>query len=390
MRRFRLGVLASHPIQYQAPLFRALAREADVTVFFAHRQTPDAQAEAGFGVRFDWDVDLLTGYQYQFLQNVARRKGVGTFFGCDTPQIGCEIRRDRFDAVLVMGWYLKSYWQAVWTCRRIGVPVMVRGDSQLSGQRHTFRRLGKALVYPKMLRCFDMCLYVGQRHREYLMHYGVPNHRLMFSPHCVDNDWFWSESNRISRGDARRALGLTDDVRALMFVGKLTQEKRPEDLLRATKLLNSRGKKAVAFFVGDGPLRNCIEEMGKKEGIPFCCLGFRNQTNLPRLYRAADLVVVPSVETWGLVVNEALACGTRVVASDAVGCGPDLLGDSSTGLVYPLGDSVAMAHALEEMLGAETHYEAIRAVIHRYSVQNAVSGVMEGTARISMLRTSCL
>ena len=72
MTRYRLGVLASHPIQYQAPLFRELARQLDLTVYYAHRQTPEAQALAGFGVPFDWDVDLLAGYEHRFLDNVAK------------------------------------------------------------------------------------------------------------------------------------------------------------------------------------------------------------------------------------------------------------------------------------------------------------------------------
>src|SRR6266536_208125 len=123
----RLGILTSHPIQYQAPWFRALAKVVDLEVFFAHRQSAAEQGKAGFGVAFDWDVDLLCGYRHQFLKNVASRPGVDHFFGCDTPEVAeiiggqIEDRRSKiesspsaishlpsptrgFDAFMVTGW----------------------------------------------------------------------------------------------------------------------------------------------------------------------------------------------------------------------------------------------------------------------------------------------
>src|SRR5438046_8847341 len=88
----KIGVLASHPIQYQAPWFRALAKETDLHVFFAHRQSATEQGKAGFGVAFDWDLDLLSGYQHTFLKNKSSHPGVNHFFGCDTPEIAETIR----------------------------------------------------------------------------------------------------------------------------------------------------------------------------------------------------------------------------------------------------------------------------------------------------------
>src|SRR5712691_13444340 len=117
-RSIRLGVLTSHPIQYQAPWFRELANATDLHVFFAHRQT--AAEQAGFGAAFDWDLDLLAGYPHTFLRNVAQNPSVNHFFGCNTPEIREIIGTKRFDAFIVTGWSLKSYWQAIRACRRAG------------------------------------------------------------------------------------------------------------------------------------------------------------------------------------------------------------------------------------------------------------------------------
>ena len=169
----RIGWLASHPIQYHAPIYRELARRCDLTVFFAHRQTPAGQAAAGFGVQFDWDVDVLGGFPSVFLENRARQPGSHHFLGCNTPAIGEEIRRGRFDAFVVSGWSLLSYWQAVLACRRLGVPVLIRGDSQLAMRRSLAVRSAKRLVYPLLLKAFNAFLYVGVRNREYLRYYGT-------------------------------------------------------------------------------------------------------------------------------------------------------------------------------------------------------------------------
>ena len=191
----RIGFLISHPIQYYTPIFRELAGLCDLTVFFAHRQTAEQQAQAGFGVAFDWDIDLVSGYRSKFLDNVARQPSTDRFSGCDTPGIAREIAEGGFDAFVVPGWGFRSYMQAVKACRRARVPVFVRGDSQLVGPRNMLLRIAKAIAFSRLLRRFDGFLYVGQRSREYLEHYGAPASRMFFSPHCVDNASFHAASN---------------------------------------------------------------------------------------------------------------------------------------------------------------------------------------------------
>src|SRR5665213_2281454 len=143
----RLAVVTSHPIQYYAPIFRALDRRLDLEVFYAHRATPADQAAAGFGATFEWDIDLLSGYRSRFMTNVAKFPATARFFGCDTPEIAHHIRAEKFDAVLVLGWYLKSFIQAIAAAKKAGIPVLVRGDSQLLMSSRPGRELFKRLLY---------------------------------------------------------------------------------------------------------------------------------------------------------------------------------------------------------------------------------------------------
>ena len=374
----KLGILASHPIQYQAPLFRELAQRCDLHVYFAHRQTPQGQAAAGFGVTFEWDVDLLSGYAHTYLPNVAKRPDTGTFWGCDTPAVAGEVESGGFDAFLVMGWHLKSFWQAIRACQRHGVPVMVRGDSQLGTPRSWLKQTVKSLLYPWVIRQFDACLYVGQRNREYLKHYGALTDRLFFAPHCVDTKTFAADALQVDRDAVRNSWHLGADDHAVLFAGKLVDRKRPGDLVRAAALMHANGIAVVLVWAGDGPERQALAAMGELLGVPMRFLGFCNQSQLPAVYKAADVLVLPSEgsETWGLVVNEAMACGTPCVVSDACGCAPDMIVPGLTGAVFELGNVKALAVELTRALTIKRDTQALIEQTSSYSVAATSAGVL--------------
>lgn len=380
---YKLGILTSHPIQYQAPLFRELARHVDLKVYFAHRQTAQDQADAGFNVAFEWDVDLLGGYAHQFLYNRAKRPGVNDFFGCDTPDIAAEIRTGGFDAFLVTGWYLKSFWQAIHACHRFGVPVLVKGDSQLLGSSSFFKKAIKEVTHRVLLRQFDGFLFVGQRNKEYLLHYGVPERKMFFAPHCVDNDFFASRAlqNAGRRTEIRREMGCRSNGYLALFVGRFIEKKRPLDIIHAISICRKDGIDISVAFIGSGPLEPSMKSLANKQIVPASFLGFKNQTDLSAYYAAADLFVLPSErsETWGLVVNEAMACGTPAVVSDAVGCAPDLIEDLKTGICFVKGDIEGFSRGIGSLLpilGSSIVKETLERKVRAYSIGKAVEGTL--------------
>lgn len=397
----RLGILASHPIQYHVPWFRALGQETDLSVYFAHRQTAAGQGKAGFGVEFDWDLDLLSGYDHTFLPNIARDPGVDRFLGCDTPEIRNIVSEKKFDAFIVTGWYLKSYWQAIRACKRSGTPVLVRGDSQLQTPRSRFVALGKQLLYRIGLRQFDGFLTVGERNREYLRHYGVPEFRMFSAPHFVDNERFGGQAAQLrpSRFELRRMWGISDNAFCVLFCGKFISKKRPMDLVKAATLLTDekRLSNLHLLFVGsgafgpemrahcnvlfdaEGPNSQLPTSSSQKPAASFA--GFLNQTEISKAYVAADVIVLPSDggETWGLVVNEAMASGTPAIVSDAAGCAPDLIVDGKTGFTFNLGDTEQLGERLAASL--EMNHDGMRDALNdkmqQFSVEAAVKGTLQ-------------
>jgi glycosyltransferase involved in cell wall biosynthesis len=381
----RLAVLTSHPIQYQAPLFRALAKQVELVVFFGHSATPSDQANAGFGVSFEWDVDLLEGHEHRFLTNVAKRPGLDHFAGCDTPEFAQWLDNDHFDAVLVMGWHFKSYIQAFISAKRRRIPVLVRGDSQLETRRRRLKRAVKAFTYPAFLRAFDAALYVGQRSRSYWIHYRYPEERLFFSPHSIETEWFAARADSAARAAKRARLGIAQHSPVILFAGKLVPFKRPYDLIAAAAKLKETGQEIDLMFAGAGALHTELLSAAGRAGVNCHMLGFCNQTEMPAVYAAADVLVLPSTarETWGLVANEALACGRPIVLSDAVGAAPDLAADGAVGRVFPVGDTAALADAIGDILQNPPPPSAINARISRYSISASVEGIVQAAERAS-------
>jgi glycosyltransferase involved in cell wall biosynthesis len=404
-QKTRLAILASHPIQYFAPWFRHLATRFDLEVLYAHQQDARGQAEAGFGVQFEWDVPLLDGYRYRWLKNVSHRPGLQTFGGCDTPELFDLVRPERYDALLVLGWNRKSFVQGIRAAWRNGVPVFARGDSHLGTRRSALHTLIKFLPYRWFLPRIDAHLYVGQRNKVYLRHYGVREEQLFFSPHFVDNEFFTARA-AVARRDKmdvalRKELGIPRDAFVALFLGKFIPKKRPLDLVKAAQVLVQHGRlpNLHLLFVGSGELGRELREschvvfdaeksVGPGPGVestpshlpsaishlpPASFAGFVNQRNLPAYYSASDVLVLPGCESWGLVVNEAMASGVPAIVSDAAGCAPDVIEEGGTGWVFPARDVPALAQRLIEFRGANA--DALRRKFADYSMARATEGL---------------
>jgi glycosyltransferase involved in cell wall biosynthesis len=361
----RLGVVTSHPIQYQAPLFRALAERVDLTVYFAHRATEQDQVEAGFSAGFEWDTDLTEGFRHSFLDNVSRRPGIVRFGGCDTPSIGKVLAAEKVDVLAVYGWHLKSYLQAARAARSLGIPVIVRTDSHLDTPRSPVKRTVKAIVQPLFLRQFDMFLPTGSRAAGYLRRYGVPESRIRIVPYCIDVAAFALAADRArAHQDRLRAeFGAVNGESLVLFVGKLIGLKNIPILIEALAKLRASGRAVRLLVVGSGPLAGELADMANACLLPATFVGFANQSKMPEFYAAADVLVLPSYsETWGLVVNEAFACKLPAIVSDRVGCAPDMIKDGLTGTIVPAGDVNRLAQAINHWINVNDEPATRRAL----------------------------
>ena len=351
----KLAIVVSHPVQYYAPWFAYLAThlQAQVRVFFLWDLGVVSRLDHGFGREVRWDIDLLSGYDFEFVPNVARYPGTHHFHGLRNPGLIDALATWNPSAILLFGYRSWSHLRVLLSRRLRRIPLLFRGDSHLLAERCGLLYRGlKRLALRLLFRRFQAFLPVGQANAEYFLRHGVPRRRLFRAPHAVDNHRFFQAQPQAER-DAqawREELGIPTEDQIILFVGKFETKKQPLALINAFRSANL--PEASLLLVGGGPLES---EMRRAAAFhpSIHLVQFQNQSVVPRVYFAADVLVLPSCgpdETWGLVVNEAFCCGRPVIVSDEVGCHLDLVRHGENGLVFQAGDLKALIECLREAL----------------------------------------
>ncbi|MEK7089942.1 MAG: glycosyltransferase family 4 protein [Patescibacteria group bacterium] len=386
----KVVVLTSHPIQYQAPLFRLLAKETnlDFLVWFCwNRGTTDKE----FGVSVQWDIPLLRGYHHVFLKNYSLVPSSG-FWGQCNPGVISKIIRVHPNLLILFGWNSFTNWMAFATAKILNIPVAVRGESPLKQEflKKRWKIFLKKLLLPAFFSAMSAIFYIGTENRKFYEYYGVPHEKLFFTPYAVDNTFFGQKAKELKhrRKELRAMLGFGETDCILLFIGKLIPKKNPSDLLNAYKKLAPKNSNLKLIFVGDGSLREALEKSAAGfHSVKF--VGFKNQTEVPAFYSLADILTLPSGlgETWGLVVNEAMCFGLPIIASDVIGCGSDLIREGVNGFIFPAGDVQKLTEAISFFLTHPEKQESFSGksmeIIRRYSLDECVIGIQAGLRSLS-------
>lgn len=376
---YRVALVASHVIQYQAPLFRLLAaeRDLDLTVIYCDRMGAEAFHDADMGTEVRWDLDLLSGYRYVFLRNFGFGDGYTRLIN---PGIVPKILFGRFDAVLFFaGWGTITSLLGVAACRASNTPFFLFGDSSFPPPRQFVRDAFLRTLF----RLAHGFLVSGALNADYYRHYGADERRFHSVPFAIDNERF-ARGAEGAREPMRAQLGVRDEQLLIVFSAKLVARKDPMTLLRAVDAMRHRNR-ATILFLGHGELRDELERFASEHKLDVRFAGFVNQTDLPRHYVAADVLVLPSTyEPRGLVVNEAMACGLPVIVSDRVGAIGDLVQPDDNAFVFPAGDAKTLASQLDRLID-EPQLRArmarrSREIVATFDYAHAVRGVREALA----------
>ena len=386
-----LAILTTHPIQYQTPIWRALAERADVPmkVFFLSDQGLKSSFDPGFGRSLAWDIDLLDGYPHQFLDVVVgKRQDAFTWLRLK-PGFGPMLRAQGVKVLWVQGWQVLAYWQAIREAHRAGIEVWLRGESNLRSNRGGVKQTLKWILLRRLLNRVDRFLAIGKANREFYLRLGYRPEQLVSAPYCVENRRFAEQALvlRPQRARIREQFGIPEDAFCFLSVGKFIPKKRPVDLAEAVRRLQLQlpNRKLHILWVGTGELEASLKsacaihyaaESGLVQPSPSSekphasFAGFLNQSEIARAYAAADALVLPSDanETWGLVANEAMASGLPCVVSAACGCAEDLVIPLRPDLCFPVGDIEALTTSLAAVVADPPQAGMLQEHIDRYDV----------------------
>lgn len=352
----KLAIVTTHPIQYNAPFFQRLAQleGLEIRVFYTWGEAALKKYDPGFSKTVEWNIPLLEGYASAFVRNVAKRPGSHHFNGIDNPTLVREIADWKAHAVLVYGWPFKSHVQ-VFRAFHGKIPVWFRGDSTLIDRQPPFRAWLRTSWLRWVYRHVDIAFYPGTRNEAYFLHHGLQKKQLVFMPHAIDNERF-AQASRLSEEQKaawKMANGIGSDELIFLYAGKLTANKNVGLLVEAFLEAELAGTRLL--IVGNGAEEILLKEKAAgSRKISF--LPFQNQAEMPALYAMADLVVLPSKkgETWGLVINEAMACGKPVLTSDACGAAADLVRPGWNGEIFRNNQKKDLIRQLRVLAGTPT------------------------------------
>ena len=386
----RLAYFVSHPIQYQAPLLRRIAREKDIhlKVFFRSDLSLKRYNDPGFGETVKWDVPLLDGYEHEFLPLLIGSKELTPLKPLNYG-IRRALRIQHFDAVWVHGYSTSSSFQAIMAASSMHIPVLLRSDSNLFDRPRSRKKLmAKRLFFNWLRTRASAALTVGEANTDYWRHYFGEHFPVFPTLYAVDNEFFQLECAKAAetRESFRRALGLEPGKPVILFASKFQTRKRCIDLVDAYLHLeksSAAGTAPYLLIVGSGEERAALEARARQAApgkIHF--LGFRNQTELPRFYDLCDVFVLPSVhEPWGLVINEVMNAARPVIVSDQVGCQRNLVQNGVNGFVVKAFDTFGLADALRNVLDNPETGLAMGAksleIVQAYNFDANVSGIRQ-------------
>lgn len=379
--KFRLGILTSHPIQNQAPLFRNLAAspQIDLSVYFCSRMGLDPVHDPGFGQFVQWKILLTEGYSFKFLKNYPLSRNLNNFFAFFNPSLIKRLARDRLDALMVHGYANATCWIAFAAARFLRIPIFLHGETVLGTEKPWFSWI-KRKALKKLFSHIQAFLFIGTESRKFYESYAIPDGQLFFTPYCVDNDFFMAQ-DKIFKSDQscfKTELGIPPNVPVILCASKLIPRKRPFDLLQAFEKLQ---RKAGLLIVGNGELRAEMENYVRRKAINNVFFtGFINQNEISKYYAIADIFVLPSgFEPWGLVINEAMCFGLPIITTQRVAAAVDLVSHEN-GFIYPAFDVSALAGYLDYLISHEAERkrmgEMSLRIIAGWNYNRSVAGII--------------
>lgn len=369
----RLAVLTSHPIFYQTPIWRLLAKQEGLSlkVFFEKDHSLRPHYDPEFGQTIDWDVPLTGGYDHVFIKG--------------TADLWRQLREGRYDAILVHGWNSFAEVAAIIGSKILGTKVLLHAESPWNQEvsKPRWKRILKRMILGALFLFVDAFLYIGIENRSFYENFGIPGNKLFPTPYAVDNEELLRSvpDPASARKKIRARFDIPEEAVLILTNGKLIPKKRHMDLLRAYEKLKAPAKALV--IISEGYLRPDLEKYIRDKDIKNVFFaGFVKRGEIGAYYAAADMFAFTSGEgeTWGLVLNEALLFGLPVLVSDVVGSAKDLVHEGRNGWTFRRGDISDLADKLQKMADDKElrreFGEASRSIIRNYTFEKDVEGIL--------------
>ncbi|MBW4554050.1 MAG: glycosyltransferase family 4 protein [Aphanocapsa sp. GSE-SYN-MK-11-07L] len=391
---FRLGVIFTHPTQHHGPLWKKLSEQSGLSLKVLYLSDENqGGGDRDLGSRSQaWDVDLLCGYEYEYLKDLSGKVPSQQRKSVISPGLISRITQENFDAIFMQSFVNYSYRLTALLCKLRGIPLIMQNDATImsDGRYSRSRRIAMSILYPWMLNLADYWLSCGDHNEIHLRHYGVSDEKIVRGCHPVDGERFEQSitQNQDEIRQIHKELSWDADTIIYGFAGKYIERKNPFEFIEAITKAHESDPRIRGVMIGGGDLDAEINQRIAALNGEVVNLGFVNQAKIPLYYAAMDVFVVTSwIDPHPLVVSEAMVSGTPPILSDR--CGnwgySDTVRHRYNGLVYPYGNAVALADAMLEMADLENrrrYSEHSKEVFYGQDLYCEVNAFLEVIERI--------
>jgi glycosyltransferase involved in cell wall biosynthesis len=392
---FRLGVVFTHPTQHHGPLWRKLNEQEGLSLkvlYLCNENQESGDVLLGGGSQ-PWDVDLLSGYEYEYLKDLSGKVPSQQKKSAISPELFGHLTPEHFDAIFMQSFVNYSCRLTAILCKLRDIPLIMQNDATImSDCRYSrLRQIVMAILYPWMLNLADYWLPIGDHNEIHLRHYGVPDEKMVRGCWPVDGERFEESiaQNQDEILKIRQELTWNEGTLVYGFAGKYIDRKNPFEFIEAINKAHQRDPRIRGVMIGGGDLESEINKrLNTLNNGVVLNLGFVNQAKIPLYYAAMDVFVVTSwIDPHPLVVSESMVSGTPPILSDR--CGNwgynDTVRHRYNGLVYPCGNVDALANAVLEMAVDENrklYSERSKKVFYEQDLYCEVNAFLEVVERI--------
>lgn len=364
---------------YRIPVFNALSQYPgiDLTVLFcAETERKRAWEIPKEQMHFKYEVlpRILHRYQHPHGESEAYLN----------PSILHRLHHLNPDVIITGGYHQPTYWLAFSYARIFRKRILLWTESTSGDLRHSHPL--KETIKRVLIRSYIGYIVPGSPQKEYLTKFGINSSLIWTAPNAVDVEYFATHSALTASDYVQLQQSLDIDVPVVLFVGRLVQSKGLSTLLQALHKVQ-RDIRVNLLVVGSGPEEAWFRHLAHELSVSTHFVGFAQAHDLARYYGLADILCFPSLaDPWGLVINEAQACGLPVIASTAAGATLDLVIPGWNGLVHAPGNvdelAARLVHLLQDSSLRMIMGEHARQMSQRYTPSICAAGIAQAALHV--------
>ena len=379
MKLNKLVFITSHPIQYQVPIFKKIAKfNKNFSVIFENKVKKNVIInDQGFNKKIKWGNSLVKGYKFSHF----RKK---TDLIINIKNLYMYLKKNNIEYVILSGWNSSFYKLAFIISKILKIKIVLRCENNFY-EDSFFKKNLKRIIFRFFFNLIHKFIAISKKNEEMYLECNVSKNKIINANYFVDNNFFSKKFINFKKRKIMRKKYKSNGQKIFLFVGKLISRKGLDVLFNSIRLLKEKNlkKKILFLIVGSGTEERKYKQMKINYNLSnILFTNFKNQKELLYFYDLADFLILPSYyETWGLVANESLEMGTPCIVSNGCGCANDMVKDNINGFSFNKGNHIELANLIAKISKNDKRNritsKSIKHSLKKYNIDKTVNAILK-------------